>query len=181
MKTRNILILTFISIILLAVLLLTGCEKEINKEDYIRIHIRADSNEEEAQSVKLLVRDEIVGYLSGKADGINSKEEMLKIIESELETIKVKADAVLRQNGFDYTCRVNIRREDFPTKTYGDLTLPSGNYLSLIIELGSGLGNNWWCVAYPPLCFIASEDVEGDKVEYRSKIAEFFKNLGRNK
>lgn len=181
MKTKKILIFIFISILITAVLFLVGCEKQINKEDYIRIHIRADSNDDEAQAVKLLVRDEIVGYLSGKADGVQCKEEMLSIIEGELGTIKKKADLVLKQNGFDYTCRVNIRREDFPTKTYGDLTLPEGNYLALIIELGSGEGNNWWCVAYPPLCFIASEDVEGDKVEYRSKIAEFFKNLGSKK
>lgn len=179
MKNRKILIITILSIILLTVLMLVGCEKQINTEDYIRIHIRADSNEEEAQSVKLLVRDEIVGYLSGKADGVQSREQMLEIIKSELDIIKIKADSVLRQNGFDYTCRVSIRREDFPTKTYGDLTLPEGNYLALIVELGSGEGNNWWCVAYPPLCFVASEDIEGDKVEYRSKIAEFFKNLGR--
>lgn len=185
MKTKKILIFTIFTIVIsafvLGALLFVGCEKQINTEDYIRIHIRADSNDEAAQNVKLLVRDEIVGYLSGKADGVQTREQMLTIIQNELATLKAKADAVLKENGFAYTARISVRREDFPEKSYGDLTLPKGNYLALIVELGSGSGNNWWCVAYPPLCFIASEDVEGDKVEYRSKIAEFFKNLGSKK
>lgn len=181
MKNKKLFLFISISIIIATLLAFTGCGKQINTEDYIRIHIRADSNEEEAQKVKLLVRDEVVGYLSAKADGVKDKNEMLKIIENELETVKIKADKVLKENGFDYTCSVNVRREDFPEKTYGDLTLPAGNYLALIVELGRGKGNNWWCVAYPPLCFIASEEAEGDKVEYRSKIAEFFKNLGSKK
>lgn len=170
-----------ISAFVLGAFLLVGCEKQINTEDYIRIHIRADSNDESAQNVKLLVRDELVGYLSGKANGVQTRDQMLLIIQNELENLKARADAVLKENGFDYKARVSVRREDFPEKSYGNLTLPKGNYLALIVELGSGSGNNWWCVAYPPLCFIASEDVDGDKVEYRSKIAEFFKNLGSKK
>lgn len=158
-------------------LIFTACSSEINKEDYIRIHIRATSNEEEAQKVKLLVRDEIVSYLTKEAENISSKEEMRCLILEKLDYLTEIANTVLRQNGFSYGARARFGRESFPTKSYGELTLPSGEYEALIIELGSGQGDNWWCVAYPPLCFIASENKESDEIEYRSIIKDFFDGL----
>ncbi len=181
MKNKKLLIaLSFLFIVCLT-LLTVGCVKQVNTEDYIRLHIRADSNDAFAQAVKLKVRDEIVGFLSVKANTITSKEQMLDYLYNQIPEIEARADKVLAENGLSYHCKAQIRREDFPEKTYGDLTLPEGNYLALILELGSGKGQNWWCVAYPPLCFIASEDTEGDTVEYRSIIADFFRNLTEKK
>lgn len=177
---RKKLITFFIIISLLSILLLTACSS-FDTEDYIRIHIRADSDREEDQNVKLAVRDEIVGYLSVKSNGVGSREEMLALLENELPNLELHANKVLKEYGFDYKCTASIRREDFPEKSYGELTLPEGNYLSLILELGSGQGQNWWCVAYPTLCFIATEDTDGDTVEYRSIIAEFFNKITENK
>ncbi|MBO7390523.1 MAG: stage II sporulation protein R, partial [Clostridia bacterium] len=77
--------------------------------------------------------------------------------------------------GYDYGCRVRLGRESFPTRTYGDLTLKEGVYDAVIVELGSGEGKNWWCVAYPPLCFIAAEETGKEEVEYRSWIADLFR------
>ncbi len=177
-KKALILLFSFLSILIIA--LLTACST-FDTEDYIRIHIRADSDSNADQSVKLAVRDEIVGYLSIKSNGVHSREEMLTLLEKELPNLELRANKVLSENGFDYRCKANIRREDFPERSYGELTLPEGNYLSLILELGSGQGQNWWCVAYPTLCFIASEDTDGDTVEYRSIIADFFNKLTENK
>ncbi len=174
------LITFFIIISLLSILLLTACSS-FDTEDYIRIHIRADSDSQEDQTVKLAVRDEIVGYLSVKSNGVNSREEMLTLLENELPNLEMRANNVLHENGFDYKCKASIRRENFPEKSYGDLILPEGNYLSLILELGSGQGQNWWCVAYPTLCFIAAEDTDVETVEYRSIIAEFFNKITENK
>lgn len=168
----------FLVLVALVVLILTvGCQQKFNTEDYIRLHIRADSNDEEAQKVKLAVRDEIVGYLSAKSNDISSREEMLVLLSSQLPELEQRANSVLKQNGFDYGCKTKIVREDFPEKQYGELTFPEGNYLALILELGKAEGQNWWCVAYPPLCFVASEETDGDKVEYRSIIADFFNKL----
>lgn len=157
----------------------TACSTRINKEDYIRIHIRADSNEEDAQSVKLLVRDEIVAYLTKEASGVSSKSEMKGLIINKLDYLTELANNVLRQNGFAYTAEATLGKENFPTKSYGELTLPEGEYEALIIKLGKGEGDNWWCVAYPPLCFIASEDKGEDGIEYKSVIKEFFDGLKR--
>lgn len=178
---KKIIVLLIVLIAVVTAIVLVGCNQKFDTENYIRLHIRADSNDTEAQKVKLAVRDEIVGYLSAKSNDVSSRDEMLAFLQSELPNIEKRADTVLRQNGFDYSCNATIRREDFPEKTYGDLTLPEGNYLALILELGSGNGQNWWCVAYPPLCFVASEDAEGDTVEYRSIIADFFNKLTEKK
>lgn len=171
--------LFIICLLLVGLIVFTACSSDINKENYIRIHIRANSNEESAQQVKLLVRDEIVAYLTVEAKSISSKEEMRALILNKMDYLTELANKVLRANGFTYSARARLGMESFPTKSYGELTLPEGEYEALIIELGSGKGDNWWCVAYPPLCFIASEKKDGDSVEYRSVIKDFFDSLGK--
>ena len=84
---------------------------------------------------------------------------------------------MLARNGFDYAARAEVRTEEFPTRVYGDYTLPAGTYTALIVELGSGKGDNWWCVVYPPLCFAGSSQ---GNVVYKSKIAEIIENWKKN-
>lgn len=160
-------------------LLFFGCAKEIPHKDYIRLHIRADSNDEEAQAVKLKVRDAIVAHLTLLSRGVSSREEMKALILNELPNVERIANDTLKENGYDYSSTAYLGVENFPEKSYGDLTLEEGEYEALIVALGSGKGNNWWCVAYPPLCFIAAEDNGDDEIKYRSVIADFFKNLGK--
>ena len=77
---------------------------------------------------------------------------------------------LLIKNGFNYGCKIAVKGENFPTRVYEGLTLSAGYYDALIIELGSGQGDNWWCVVYPPLCFTGSDDIT-----YRSKIWDLIK------
>ncbi len=135
--------------------------------EYLRIHIRADSNEGEAQAVKYLVKDEIVEYLTPLVAEYQTKEEALQGIQARLAEIERVAEKVLRKNGFFYGARVKLTRENFPSRTYGEYILPAGEYSALIVELGEGKGDNWWCVVYPPLCFTGGEDII-----YKSKIKE---------
>ena len=86
--------------------------------------------------------------------------------------VKRLIDGFLIKKGFNYRSRVEIRNEKFPTRVYEDLTLEAGYYDALIIELGEGKGDNWWCVVYPPLCFTG-----GENVKYRSKIYELINGL----
>ena len=159
-----------------ATLLLISCAPVQSKNDYIRIHVRANSDSDEDQSVKLAVRDVIVQYVSPLAVGIESREEMWALLKSKKNEIKKRAEDTLISCGYDYGCRVTLGRETFPTRSYGDLTLEEGEYDAVIVELGSGEGKNWWCVAYPPLCFIAAEETGKEEVEYRSWIADLFRN-----
>ncbi len=165
-----------IALLCLAAMFLTSCGSE--REDYIRIHIRANSNEGYDQAVKLDVRDAVIKYIAPLAAAAKNKKEMMALLNENIEGIQAKADNVLIGNGFDYDAAVTLERENFPEKTYGDLTLEAGRYDALIIMLGSGEGDNWWCVAFPPLCFIPAEDNGTDQVVYKSKIAEWLDKLG---
>ena len=157
-----------------ATLLLISCDRP-QKSDYIRIHVRANSDSEEDQTVKLAVRDAIVQYFAPLSAGVQSKAEMWRLLKSKKEEIAKVANDTLRSCGYEYDSRIRLGSETFPTKTYGDLTLEAGEYDAVIVELGSGKGKNWWCVAYPPLCFIAAEETGKEEVEYRSWIAELFR------
>ena len=171
-------ILIFLMLIVFAVsatLLLISCAPRTDASDYIRIHIRANSDESEDQTVKLAVRDAIVQYLAPLSAGIDSKSEMWRLLEGKKNEIRKTANDTLLSCGYNYGCRVKLGKETFPTKRYGDLTLEEGEYDAVIVELGSGKGKNWWCVAYPPLCFIAAEETGEEEVEYRSWIAELFR------
>ena len=86
-------------------------------------------------------------------------------------------DKVLENNGFCYKSKAKLNEEYFPTRSYGELTLTDGFYDALIIELGEAEGNNWWCVVYPPLCFIGAEGSDTNNIKYKSKLYEIVQNF----
>ncbi len=151
-----------------------GSGEKVNS-DYLRIHVRANSNSDEDQRVKYQVKDEVVQFITPYITECVTKEAAMEVMRGLLPEISDVADKALRKRGYTYGARASIREEKFPTRVYGELTLEEGVYDALIVELGSGTGDNWWCVIYPPLCFTsASADVE-----YRSIVADIinkFKN-----
>ena len=153
-------------IIVLSVLALALPKEQVNTE-YLRIHIRADSNEQEAQAVKYAVKDAVVEYLTPIIAQIQTKEQAKQRLNSELENIESVANATLKSKGFSYTCSASIKTEEFPTRVYDSLTL----------EQGSGKGDNWWCVVYPPLCFVG----ESTPYVYKSKIQQVINDFLKNK
>lgn len=159
-----------LAIIILSTVCLWICPKSkpIKSSDFLRLHIRANSNESCDQSVKYLVKDEIVRYLTPLVASEISKKDAIGKLSKRTQEIARIADETLRKNGYFYGAKAEIRKEEFPTRVYGETTLSKGVYDALIIELGSGKGDNWWCVVYPPLCF-AGSDIP---IEYRSIIVE---------
>ena len=137
--------------------------------EYLRMHVRANSNSAEDQAVKYEVKEAIVEYLTPIVAFTESKEEAVAALEAALPGIERTANAVLAENGFAFLSRAEIRAEEFPTRVYDGVTLEAGVYDALIVELGSGKGANWWCVVYPPLCFAGET---GANVQYRSRIWE---------
>ena len=146
---------------------LTDKKQEIIDE-YLRIHIRADSNEDGAQAIKYKVRDSVFAYLTPLVVEYTTKAEALQGIMRNMDGVRAVAEKVLQSEGFFYGATAEIRVESFPTRVYGDYTLPAGQYTALIVRLGRGEGDNWWCVVYPPLCFAATDA----DVVYISKIKE---------
>lgn len=141
--------------------------------DYLRVHIRANSNSDADQAVKYKVRDGVVAFLTPTVAECETKAEAMRKIGAKLQEAAAVADRILRENGYTYGARAEIRKEQFPTRVYEDLTLEAGEYDALILELGSGAGDNWWCVVYPPLCFAGGNQ----NIVYKSKIAEIIRKF----
>ena len=141
---------------------------------YLRIHIRADSNAENAQAVKYRVRDKVVEYLTPLVANYQTKTQAMQGVAAHLDEIAQIATKTLEEQGFSYGADAELKKESFPTRIYGEFTLPAGEYSALILQLGSGKGDNWWCVVYPPLCFAVPT---GKNVIYKSKIKEIIQNF----
>lgn len=124
------------------------------KEKLIRFHVIANSDSKEDQNVKLKVRDAVLKEIGPKLQKAKSKEEAIEIINQNIDKIVDISNKTLNKNGFKYTANATIGTYKFPIKNYGDITLKEGEYTALRIVLGEGGGKNWWCVMFPPLCFI---------------------------
>lgn len=152
-------------------------ERGAAENAYLRVHIRANSNSDADQAVKYKVRDRVVAFLTPTVAECRTKEQAMQKIGEKLTEAAQVADAVLRENGYAYGARASLREEEFPTRVYEDLTLAAGVYDALIIELGAGAGDNWWCVVYPPLCFAGGTQ----NIVYKSKIAEIIRGFYKNR
>lgn len=166
---KVIIVAAFVAV--LAICLFAAPTQNANA-DYLRIHIRADSNAETDQTVKYAVKAAVVEYLTPKLARADSKAEAMAVVMAELTSLEQVANTVLADKGFAYKCHARIASEKFPCRTYGNLTLESGIYDALILDLGSGRGNNWWCVVYPPLCFVGGENNGTNSIVYRSLLKE---------
>lgn len=120
----------------------------------LRLHIIADNDTKEAQTVKLLVRDAVCDYLSPLPEGVDSKEKVCEYLTLHMTELVSLADEVLQQHSCNYHASASIERRFFPLKTYGSYAFPPGEYDALCITLGSGSGQNWWCLAFPSLCLL---------------------------
>jgi len=120
----------------------------------VRLHILANSDREDDQAVKLLVRDALLPALTALLAEADGKASACDALEAALPDIAKTAEAVLLENGYVYGAQAGIARAYFPTREYGDIALPAGPYDALRIELGTGEGRNWWCMVFPPLCYV---------------------------
>lgn len=148
-----------------------GCGEE-KKESYLRIHIRANSNIAADQDIKYLIKDKLIDYLTPLIANCNSLMQVKNVVnecENRLETI---CNETLKANNFNYISKISIQNEYFPTRAYGEYVLEEDFYDATIVQLGEGGGDNWWCVVYPPLCFLDAKSINGKNIKYKSKIFE---------
>lgn len=124
------------------------------KDEIIRLHVKANSDREEDQALKLKVRDKILGEVIPLLENSKSIEETRTIVKENLDNIKSIAEKVIKEEGKDYPVEVYFGMENFPTRKYGEIVLPAGEYEALLVTIGEGKGKNWWCVMFPPLCFV---------------------------
>ncbi len=142
----------------------------------LRLHILANSDSPVDQQVKLQVRDALLNVLPA-CDSADEAEAYLKTHGKEVLAI---AEKTLRDNGFSYGAQLLLGDCDFPTRTYGNVTYPAGEYRALRVVLGNGAGQNWWCVLFPPLCIITSEEEplpSPEELEFESTILEWIRSF----
>ena len=166
-----------------------------------RLHVIANSDSDEDQSLKLQVRDKLLDYMNSITANVRSKDDAIKIAQDHQKDFQIIAEQTILDKGYSYPVTVEIGNYEFPTKQYGDITLPSGYYDALRVKIGKASGHNWWCVMFPPLCFVdvtsgivpdsskeqlkenmSSEDYsiisnDNSVTEFKFKIVELFKNF----
>ena len=128
-------------------------------ERVVRLHVLANSDGEEDQELKLLVRDRVLARATELLTQAGNRAEAESLLRRELPELEALAARELRANGCDYPVTAELTDTEFPTREYDGFTLPAGEYLALRVVIGEGAGRNWWCVVFPPLCTAASADV----------------------
>lgn len=145
-----------VSLVFCIVGLLPVHSEEKIYDSVIRLHVVARSNSEEDQSLKLAVRDAVLRDFSQSLAAYADVEEAQADVQNKLCEIETCANDALRKSGSDSRATVSLGYEEYPTRRYGSLCFPSGEYLSLRIIIDEGEGENWWCVLFPPLCLGAA-------------------------
>lgn len=168
-----------------------------------RLHVIANSDSKEDQDLKYKVRDSLLNYMNSICSNCSNKEEAINLVEKYKNNFKQIALDTIHNEGYNYEVNINIGNFEFPTKTYGDISLPSGFYDALRVEIGKAKGQNWWCVMFPPLCFVdvssgivpdeskevlnesltdeefsIVSDTSNKEVQFKFKLLEFFNNAG---
>lgn len=198
-----LIFLLFIYTIICAVSYVNAVSSNIESSVF-RLHVIANSDSKEDQDLKYNVRDNILTYINEISKNASTKEEVIEIARNNIDTIKQIAQETVYENGYNYSVNIKIGNFAFPTKQYGDISLPAGFYDALRVEIGSASGQNWWCVMFPPLCFVdvssgvvpeeskevlqenlsyeeynlLSENQNNSDMNFKFKIVELFQNIG---
>ena len=123
-------------------------------DSVLRFHIRANSDSEEDQRVKLIVKEQVMEAAKEYVQNSSSKEDTKQILGKHLTDLVHVAEETLAKEGYSYRVKAYFSKEEFPVKKYGDMTFPAGTYEALRMDLGDAEGKNWWCMLYPSLCFV---------------------------
>ena len=165
------------------------------REETFRLHIKANSDNEADQNLKLEVRDEILNETEEMFLNANAKEMAKEISKEQINDIEKIAEEKVKEKGFDYSVSAKVDKMYFSTRYYDTFTLPAGYYDALSVDIGSGSGQNWWCVLFPPLCLPAVTEEENqenldeiysesqqdiitnDEYEVKFAVVEMFENF----
>lgn len=192
-KTLKIFVPLFLVFVFMFSYIAPFIETSENISDQVfRLHILANSDSAEDQQLKLKVRDEILKKGETVFAFSNSLEETIELCKNNIALFQQTAEQCLKDNGSDYDVKVYVDKEYFNTHEYDEITLPSGIYNALKIEIGQGKGHNWWCVMFPAICLSSVTDDElnkylsedeqklvnsDSKYEVRFKIVEIYEKV----
>lgn len=178
-KFLLLFLLLFLYIFISAISYTSAVSQDISSAVF-RLHVLANSDSQEDQNLKYLIRDNILNYIQEISNDVTSKSEIIEIIKSHSSEIHEIATKTIEENGYNYPVSISIGNFAFPTKKYGDITLPAGFYDAVRVEIGSAKGQNWWCVMFPPLCFVDTTSgivPEGSKKLIQDNLSQEEYNL----
>lgn len=164
-KISILILLLFIYVVICAISYVSAVSSDIS-DSVFRLHVIANSDTKEDQDLKYKVRDSLLNYMNNICSNCSSKEEAISIVTNYKDDFKQIALDTIHNEGFSYDVDVEIGNFNFPTKHYGDVSLPAGYYDALRVKIGQAKGQNWWCVMFPSLCFV---DVSSGFVPDESK------------
>ncbi len=195
---RKILVNVFMAVVaILAVITASfsgfAAQCEELPQEVLRLHILANSNSDEDQTLKYQLRDYIIEDMNEIFKDFEMLQDAVSEVSHKINQISEKAEGFVHGQGFDYAVKAELCEMYFTTRVYENITMPAGNYMALRIIIGEGEGQNWWCVLFPPLCLPAcagkkdeaffSEEISrlieqgGGKPEYKFAIYEWFISL----
>ena len=147
--------------------------------DYFRLHIVANSNSTNDQELKYLVKSKLIDFYTPYLADVDSKDEAIRVVNENLDVASLLINKSLQEIGVTYGAELQVKQEQFPTRYYENFCLEEGVYDSIIIKLGKGEGDNWWCVVYPPLCFLNKNAEGAQDIIYKSKFLEIIEKYFR--
>ena len=167
-KVKMVIILTFLFFIYTTICAISYANSVSTDiaDSVFRLHVIANSDSKVDQDLKYTVRDHLLEYMNSLCSNCTTKEQAINIAKQNIDNFKQIALDTIQNEGFSYSVNVSIGNFEFPTKDYGDISLPAGYYDALKVEIGEAKGQNWWCVMFPPLCFT---DVSSGIVPEESK------------
>ena len=148
----------------------TIAENIVIPDDAIRIRVVPHSNNPEDQNIKVKVKNKLEISMYSLLKEVDNPNQARKIIDSNLYQVNQDIDEIFKKENYHRSYKVNFGYNYFPQKEYKGVTYKEGYYESLLVTLGDGKGDNWWCVLFPPLCLIEGE--ENSKIEYKSLVKE---------
>ncbi len=147
-------------------------------ENLLRLHVIANSNSLEDQALKRKIRNKVIEYTEQFFDNVENITEASKIMTARREDLAAIIRKEILTTGQDYKISIRIRRKYFPKRSYGSITLGAGSYQAVEVILGKGQGENWWCVLFPPLCFVDSID-SIDKETEEKMVAQIHQEVDK--
>lgn len=171
-KMKKFIFLLLIFIIGYCMIQSTEAEGIQIPDSAIRLRVIPNSNSTRDQEVKLKVKTELENTTYELLNGVTSINKARMIISNNLDSIETGIERVLLEEEYDLGYKINFGQNYFPEKEFKGITYEAGNYESLVVTLGKGEGDNWWCVLFPPLCLLEAEESDADEVEYKFFVEE---------
>ena len=167
---KKVIMLIIMCITLYVIVGNVVAKNDIIPEEAIRIRVIANSNSDYDQNIKMKVKEQVEKDMYNLLKDSKNIEEVRNTIKSNLKQEKRSISTILKEEDYKLPFEINYGYNYFPKKKFKGITYKEGYYESLVVTLGEGLGDNWWCVLFPPLCMIEAE--ESTDVEYTSMVKE---------